>query len=173
MAKRIHARAMVHRRVEYQHTRGQGEGMLVDLSLQGCRIKGVPPSPCGTRLRLQLWLPDQAQPVNVELAAVRWIAAEQFGVSFQEVSPDARELIEQMVQLLREAQQPQVKVIHIPGFLGSEDGFRHKNPPAHIPETALPEPYLLTETENKIIDDILELVNKHGLMVFDQKLRIQ
>jgi len=32
-----------------------------------------------------------------------------------------------------------------------------------IPETTFPEPYLLTETENKIIDDILDLLNKHGL----------
>jgi hypothetical protein len=41
--------------------------------------------------------------------------------------------------------------------------FRRKNPRASIPETAFPEPYLLTETENTIIDDILELLNKHGL----------
>ena len=43
------------------------------------------------------------------------------------------------------------------------DELRKKNPRARIPETAFPEPYLLTETENKIIDDILELLNKHGL----------
>ena len=41
--------------------------------------------------------------------------------------------------------------------------LRRKNPRARIPETAFPEPYLLTETENTIIDDILALVNKHGL----------
>jgi hypothetical protein len=41
--------------------------------------------------------------------------------------------------------------------------FRSKNPRANIPETAFPEPYVLTETENKIIDDILALLNKHGL----------
>src|SRR2546427_12584482 len=41
--------------------------------------------------------------------------------------------------------------------------FRRKNPLAKIPETAFPEPYLLTETENKVIGDILELLNKHGL----------
>jgi hypothetical protein len=41
--------------------------------------------------------------------------------------------------------------------------FRRKNPSASIPETAFPEPYLLTETENTIIDGILELLNKHGL----------
>jgi len=41
--------------------------------------------------------------------------------------------------------------------------FRRKNPRASIPETAFPEPYLLTEPENTIIDDMLELLNKHGL----------
>jgi hypothetical protein len=41
--------------------------------------------------------------------------------------------------------------------------FRCKNPRAKIHETAFPEPYLLTETENTIIDDILELLNKHVL----------
>ena len=40
---------------------------------------------------------------------------------------------------------------------------RRKNPRASIPETAFPEPYLLTETENTIIDGILELLHKHGL----------
>jgi hypothetical protein len=41
--------------------------------------------------------------------------------------------------------------------------FRRKNLRASIPEMAFPEPYLLTEAENKIIDDILKLLNKHGL----------
>jgi hypothetical protein len=39
------------------------------------------------------------------------------------------------------------------------DELRRKNPRARIPQTAFPEPHLLTETENKIIDDILELLN--------------
>lgn len=41
--------------------------------------------------------------------------------------------------------------------------FRCKHPRAKIPETAFPEPYVLTETENKIIDDILAVLNQHGL----------
>ena len=41
--------------------------------------------------------------------------------------------------------------------------FRRKNPRAPIPEMVFPEPYLLTDTENKIIDDILEILNTHGL----------
>jgi hypothetical protein len=62
-----------------------------------------------------------------------------------------------------------VEVLERKGLCTKEDlyeiitEFRRKNPRASIPETAFPEPYLLTETENKIIDDILELLNKQGL----------
>ena len=41
--------------------------------------------------------------------------------------------------------------------------FRRKSPRARIPETVFPEPDLLTEAENNIIDDILALLNKNGL----------
>jgi hypothetical protein len=41
--------------------------------------------------------------------------------------------------------------------------LRRQNRRAKIPATAFPEPYLLTEIENKIIDDMLELLNKHWL----------
>ncbi|OQW66177.1 MAG: hypothetical protein BVN29_06790 [Nitrospira sp. ST-bin5] len=41
--------------------------------------------------------------------------------------------------------------------------FRKKNPRASLPETVFPKPYLLTETENKIIDDMLALLNQNGL----------
>jgi len=34
--------------------------------------------------------------------------------------------------------------------------LRRKNPQARIPETAFPQPYLLTETEKKAIGDSLE-----------------
>lgn len=41
--------------------------------------------------------------------------------------------------------------------------FRKRNPRAKIPETAFPEPYVLSHTEEKIIDDMLALLNKNGL----------
>jgi PilZ domain len=81
--------------------------MLMDLSLQGCRIKGAPPFSCGTRLRLQLWLPDQFQPVKVEQAIVRWVKHDQCGVSFLEVQQEARRRLERVFQLLHEAQDPE------------------------------------------------------------------
>jgi hypothetical protein len=85
MFKRMHVRVAIHQRVEYRHSSGNGDGWLMDLSLLGCRIKGVPPSSCGTRLRLQLWLPDESQPVKIQQAEVRWVKGDQFGVSFLEL----------------------------------------------------------------------------------------
>lgn len=105
MPKRIRARVVVRRPVDYRYARWQGQGMLLDLSQQGCRISATPPFPCGTRLRLQLWLPDQSEPVKIEQAVVRRVANDQFGVSFFEVPPDARARIEHVFRLLHEAQQ--------------------------------------------------------------------
>ena len=79
--------------------------MLMDLSLKGCLIKGTTFLATGTRLTLQLWLPDLEQPVIVEQAIVRWSKNDQLGVSFQEISPEAQARIEQVFQLLHEAQQ--------------------------------------------------------------------
>ena len=60
-----------------------------------------------------------------------------------------------------------VEVLERKGLCKKEDlydiiaEFRGKNPRARIPETVFPEPHLLTETENNIIDDILALLNKN------------
>ncbi len=62
-----------------------------------------------------------------------------------------------------------VEVLERKGLCAKQDlhdittEFPPQEPRASIPETAFPEPYLLIETENTIIDDILELLNKHGL----------
>jgi hypothetical protein len=41
--------------------------------------------------------------------------------------------------------------------------LRKKNPRARIPETVFPSPYLLSQTEEKVIDDILAVLNQHGM----------
>ena len=125
MSKRSHARVRVGRKVEFQHAEGTGEGMLLDLSLKGCRIQGVYPSSSGTRLWLQLWLPDQSEPMKVDLAAVQWIKKTQFGVSFLTMSPDAQARPAQVFRMLHEAQQqPDARAIPIapPAIVGSEKG---------------------------------------------------
>ena len=41
--------------------------------------------------------------------------------------------------------------------------LRKTRPRARIPETVFPSPYLLSETENRVIDDILAVLNTHGM----------
>ena len=41
--------------------------------------------------------------------------------------------------------------------------FRQKNPRAAIPDTVFPEPYVLSQTEDRIIDDLLAVLNQHQL----------
>lgn len=41
--------------------------------------------------------------------------------------------------------------------------LRKQSPPATIPEMVFPSPYLMTQTEEKVIDDILAVLNSHGM----------
>lgn len=41
--------------------------------------------------------------------------------------------------------------------------LRKQTPQAKIPETAFPSPYLLSQTEEKVIDDIIAVLNQHGM----------
>lgn len=41
--------------------------------------------------------------------------------------------------------------------------FYKKSPRAPIPETTFPSPYVLSQTEEKVIDDILAALNQYGM----------
>jgi hypothetical protein len=41
--------------------------------------------------------------------------------------------------------------------------LREQTPRAKIPETVFPSPYLLSQTEERVIDDLLAVLNTHGL----------
>jgi hypothetical protein len=109
--QRICARVVMQRPVSYRDAQGDGEARLLDLSLRGCRIEGAPPFPCGTRLRLELWLPDQFQSAKVEQAVVRWVNHDQCGVSFVKVQPETRVRLEHVFHLLHEAEHPEGLVV--------------------------------------------------------------
>ena len=41
--------------------------------------------------------------------------------------------------------------------------LRNRNQKARLPETVFPSPYLMTQTEEKVIDDIIAVLNHHGM----------
>jgi hypothetical protein len=57
------------------------DGLVEDLSLGGCRIKGAQPLRPGTSMELQI-RPEHHAPVYVPYATIRWIEATTFGVEF-------------------------------------------------------------------------------------------
>lgn len=61
---------------------GEAEGVVVNLSRDGCRIASDELPRAGTYLDLRLQLPDVASPLRIESAAVRWVTEHEFGVQF-------------------------------------------------------------------------------------------
>ena len=41
--------------------------------------------------------------------------------------------------------------------------LRSKNPKARLPDTVFPSPYLMTQTEEQVINEILAILNRNGL----------
>ncbi|MDX2252877.1 MAG: PilZ domain-containing protein [Nitrospira sp.] len=62
-----------------------GDGLCYDLSGGGCAVESGAPVGKGDYVALHLYLPDQrgpTTPLTVELAAVRWLVQQRFGVEF-------------------------------------------------------------------------------------------
>jgi hypothetical protein len=61
------------------------EGVVLDLSLGGCRVGSPIPMPPDAKIHLQI-RPRQAAPIYVPSAIVRWVRGSAFGVQFQELA---------------------------------------------------------------------------------------
>ncbi|MGH7227681.1 MAG: PilZ domain-containing protein [Nitrospiraceae bacterium] len=68
----------------------KGSGTIVDLSVNGCLIVSSVRVKPGDHLSLWLSLPQDAVPILIEGAEVRWSADERFGLCFQTLEPQAQ-----------------------------------------------------------------------------------
>ena len=59
-----------------------GEGYLLNLSPVGCTVECDRRVLNGSYMRLRLFLPDDGPSIDIELAAVRWVRGQFFGVEF-------------------------------------------------------------------------------------------
>lgn len=69
-------------RVFYGTTELVGEGTVLDLHRQGCRIIGCMPVEIGSDVRLCIWLDQNAEEIAIVHGSVRWVNGLQFGVVF-------------------------------------------------------------------------------------------
>lgn len=86
MEQRKHQRYPVNFQGIFSNATLLGEdGMVQDLSLGGCRLGSPISMAVNTAIHLQI-RPQQAAPIYISKAVVRWIRGSAFGVQFQEVA---------------------------------------------------------------------------------------
>jgi len=64
-----------------------GLGVVFDVSIGGAKVITEAPIQLGDRLTLTLNLPRQAAPMQVDVAAARWVAGQTVGIEFLSFSP--------------------------------------------------------------------------------------
>ncbi len=81
-------RLKVHYQVSLSTTSAAaGEGNLVDLSVEGCRMECAEPLQVNTYLSLRLLISLDEPPILVDLAAVRWVRDKECGIHFLSIQP--------------------------------------------------------------------------------------
>jgi hypothetical protein len=65
-----------------------GEGRTIDVTLPGCMLETSSHLDLGQYVQLRVFLPDQEHPLEVELAAVRWIEGNRAGLEFIRTSDE-------------------------------------------------------------------------------------
>jgi len=79
-----------------------GQGTLVDLSFGGCRIKSKVKVRQGLKLGVQIALPDEEWPLQIEECDVRWTDGKVFGLEFTQLRPDQHARITRILDDLEE-----------------------------------------------------------------------
>jgi c-di-GMP-binding flagellar brake protein YcgR len=100
MQERKHARFAVQRPVSFRGDFVAGTGTILNISRQGCAIVSDTIADAQAYLQLQVQLLEEEEPVQVDLAAVRWSGATRFGVEFIKMQQDVGEKLKQFVKLL-------------------------------------------------------------------------
>ena len=76
------------------------EGTLVNLSKDGGAVATNQQVSKGSYMFLRLHLPDRAPPMKVELAVVRWVIGDVFGLEFIRIQPEEQRRLHKFVRLL-------------------------------------------------------------------------
>ncbi len=77
---------------------GIGEGELLDLSLEGCRLETSMPLPVHTYLGLRIIDTEDELPILIDLAAVRWVQGQECGIQFLAVHAPHGERLRRLLQ---------------------------------------------------------------------------
>ena len=65
-----------------------GEGDIVDLSINGCRIESPTDIQPGATLEVRIAMGASDPPIQIQQALVRWSRGRQFGLEFETMAPE-------------------------------------------------------------------------------------
>ena len=77
-----------------------GEGTVSNLSTGGWKVDSDQPVQRGNYFALRVLLQDQAPPMKVDLAAVRWSSGREFGLEFIRMQPEEQDRLRRFVSIL-------------------------------------------------------------------------
>jgi c-di-GMP-binding flagellar brake protein YcgR len=100
MEGRKHTRFAVQLPVSFSGDQLSDGGTILNLSAEGCAITSETVAGTAAYLQLTMQLRERDEPVQVDLAAVRWVAATRFGVEFIKIRPEERERLKKFVKML-------------------------------------------------------------------------
>lgn len=100
MHERKHVRFAVQRPVIFHGDTLSGKGTILNISREGCAITSETLASTDSYLQLEMQLQEEEEPIQVDLAAIRWSSAAKFGVEFIKMHPEAGIRLQQFVKLL-------------------------------------------------------------------------
>jgi len=100
MEGRKHTRFAVQLPVSFSGDQLSERGTILNVSAEGCAITSGTVASAAVYLQLTMQLREREEPVQVDLAAVRWVSATRFGVEFIRIRPDEGERLKKFVKTL-------------------------------------------------------------------------
>jgi hypothetical protein len=103
MDKRESIRVPVELPVSFSGDGIAGGGLITNLSAHGCVMSSEELLVAGTPLALHISLPAQDTLLKVDLAEVRWVDGEQYGLEFDRLPLQEKRRLEQFLKALQRA----------------------------------------------------------------------
>ncbi len=97
MDPRVSHRIPIHYPIVFLGDNFTGEGTVVDISEDGCAVGSAVTVGPGTRLTLDIFLPDVEVPIAIDQAVVRWSVDRVFGVAFLRMGTEELQRLRRVV----------------------------------------------------------------------------
>lgn len=95
---RIYLRYPTQYSIIFGWTSGVDEGLVTNLSFNGCTVQCDRTPLVGAEVRVSILLPDQTQALSIERGAIKWVDGYQFGVEFQRLALDCRQRLNHILR---------------------------------------------------------------------------